>query len=144
MRVAEQVMMDVDPDRVVDLLGRQPAEWLRPFLVLAWREGTRGAAHGGAAPGSHAQHRVRVGAVTQSLEHTSFPMVWHTGRPDAAFASLRGQITVKPWNRKTIVGIVAVTRGSEFDRSPVSLRSAELVVRSLLGLVRNSLEAGVE
>jgi len=136
MRVAEQVWVDQPPDVVVAAFRRRPVTWLRPFLHLAWQDGRQDRVHA-----RDAQHDVRLRpAPLPAAGQPSYDLRWDVTSA-AGRSTVTGNLTVSPAESGVVIAIVADVAG-QTESPPTAVRAEEMVIRALLGHLRNAFEAG--
>lgn len=136
MWVAEQVWVEQPVEVVTAAFGRRPVTWLQPFLRLAWQDGGHGRAD---ARDAHHDLRLRA-APPADGEAGSYRLRWDVTSP-AGRSTFAGNLTIRSLGNGALVTIVTDVAGAPTDRRPTALRPEEMAVRSLLGQLRNALEA---
>ena len=143
MRVAEQVAVESPPELVASAFRTDRVTWMHPLLAMAWGAGETETRRRGVAVASVAPRRHRLSMRPLAGEESAFEFRWVAGGQPPLFATLNGQLTVRPGPDAfgCILGIEAVASPSTTRVSGMALQPAELVVRSLLGQLRDAFEA---
>jgi hypothetical protein len=132
--VAEQVHVDSPASAVVSLLEHPDRRWLQSLGRLALGEVAPD--QRGAWPG-----RLRLGPRLAALDIVTFDLRWSRARGTPVLRAFRGQLAVRPAAEGVALAVSGICELAGVEGNARSNRPHEAVLRSLLGHLRNLVEA---